>query len=173
MHHEILVPNRKLNAIAFVSAFEQGARKMTHALLKFTTVAIVAAALLAPVSLRAAAADEAKSKAPPATAPSADQSGPARFYGTISAVDADAKTFTVDNQTYTVVSASELVKVGEENKPATLADAVVGETVRGSYTKSSDGKLQVTKARFGKKSGGGGKAAGKKKESATQPAAKK
>jgi hypothetical protein len=148
---------------------------MTQSLLKFTAVAVVAAALLgASASLRAAAApEEGKRKSPPATSQSSDQPGPARFYGTISAVNADAKTFTVDNQTYTIVAASQLVKVGDESKPATMADAVVGETVRGSYTKSSDGKLEVTKARFGKKSGGGGKAAGKKnKESATQPAAK-
>ena len=62
-----------------------------------------------------------------------------------------------------------------DDKPATIADAVVGEAARGSYTKSSDGKLNVTKVRFGKKTGGGGKAGGKEEQgraAATKPAAK-
>ena len=43
--------------------------------------------------------------------------------------------------------------------------AVVGEPARGTYTKKSDGTLDVTKVRFGKKSGGkaGGTGGGKKK----------
>jgi hypothetical protein len=61
---------------------------------------------------------------------------------------------------------------------STLADAVVGEAARGTYTKKSEGTLEVTKVRFGKKpnanAGGsaktGGKAGGKKKApAATAP----
>ena len=61
-----------------------------------------------------------------------------------------------------------------DDSAATLADAVVGQPARGSYTKSADGKLNVTKVRFGKRTGGkagGGKTGGKKKtDAATQPA---
>ena len=53
------------------------------------------------------------------------------------------------------------------------ADAEVGQPARGSYTKTSDGTMNITKVRFGKKSGAGGKSGksgGKKKsEAATQP----
>ena len=53
-----------------------------------------------------------------------------------------------------------------DDSAATLADATVGQPARGSFTKAADGQLNVTKVRFGKKSGGGksgGKAGGKKK----------
>ena len=106
-------------------------------------------------------------KTQPATAPS-DQ-GPLKFYGTISAVDANAKTFTVDNQTFTIVAETHMTKAADDSQ-ATLADAVVGETVRGTYTKSADGTLQVTKVRFGKKAGGGKKNA--KKDKDQEPASK-
>jgi len=113
------------------------------------------------------------------TAPttSTSEAGPNKFYGTISAVDPAAKTFTVDNQTYNIIGESQMTKA-EDGSAATLADATVGEPARGSYTKSADGKLNVTKVRFGKKTGGksgggnGGKSGGKKnKDATTQPAA--
>ena len=146
---------------------------MRNVISKFAAFTLVVAAIIACSPLARAAADAAddKAKTPPATSPSADKPGPNRFYGTISAVDASAKTFTVDNQTYSIVPESQMTKAADD-KPATIADATVGETVRGSYTKTSDGKLNVTKVRFGKKTGGGGKAGGKKKNGgATQPAA--
>jgi hypothetical protein len=115
------------------------------------------------------AADDAKA---PATNPTTTSS-PSKFYGTISAVDEKAKTFTIEGQTYTIVTASELTKAAD-GSAATIADAKVGETARGTYTTSSDGTMKVTKVRFGKKTGsssGGGKSGGKKSESATtQPA---
>ena len=70
--------------------------------------------------------------------------------------------------------AGELMEAGidvliEKPLAATLADAVVGEPARGSYTKSSDGKLNVTKVRFGKKPGGGKGGGKKSKDAASQP----
>jgi hypothetical protein len=148
---------------------------MPSSLPKWLTLALVVAALIisSPSSRAADNAKDKDAKSPPATSPSGDQPGPNRFYGTISAVDANAKTFTVDNQTYSIIPESQMTKAADD-KPATFTDAVVGETVRGSYTKSSDGKLNVTKVRFGKKAGGGGKAAGKKNKdsAASKPAAK-
>ena len=104
----------------------------------------------------------------PATQP--DQAGVAKFYGTITAIDPQAKTFVVDGQTYHIVAETHMTKAAD-GKIATIADAVVGEPARGSYTKTADGTMNVTKVRFGKKAGGGksggGKAGGKKKAAAT------
>jgi hypothetical protein len=144
-------------------------------ILKVLTFAILAALILA----LPAPSDAADTAGAPATNPSTPTTNPdtltgaARFYGPVSAVDPVAKTLTVDNVVYHVVAESHLTKATDDSL-ATLADAVVGEPARGSFVKSSDGKLQITKVRFGKKTGGkagGGKAnGGKKKEAAsTQP----
>jgi len=113
----------------------------------------------------------------PATAPAAtNEAGVNRFYGTISAVDPKAMTFVVDNQTYSIVPETQMTKAAD-GSPATIANATVGESARGTFTKSADGKLQVTKVRFGRKAGGsggksGGKSGGGKKAGATtQPGA--
>ena len=131
-----------------------------------STLALCMICLASPLAVRAAERPTA------ATNPSTDQAGPAKFYGTISAVDATAKTFTIDGQTYAVVGETHMTKAADDSA-ATIADAVVGETARGTYTKTTDGKLNVTKVRFGKKTGGkqgGGKSGGKKKD-ADSPAA--
>jgi hypothetical protein len=130
----------------------------------FATV-LLAVALIAP-SL-AGAQDAPKA---PTTAP--DAAGPSKFYGTVTAVDAKAMTFTVDKQVYHVIGETLMTKA--DDSKATLEDAVVGQPARGTFTKTSDGALNVTKVRFGKKAGGG-KANGKggkngaKKGAATQP----
>ena len=128
---------------------------MKKTLLRLTSLGLLTAVFALPMLSRAAKA--------PATAPSTnpDQAGVTKFYGTISAVDTKAMTFTVDNQVYSVVAETHMTKA-KDDSPATLADAVVGEPARGSYVKASDGKLNVTKVRFGKKAGGG-KGGGKKK----------
>lgn len=94
----------------------------------------------------------------PAAAAPADQPVKSKFHGPVTAVDTNAMTFTVNDQIFTVTDESRMTRNG---KGATLSDVVVGEPARGSYTKGSDGKLEVTKVRFGKKSGV--KAGGKKK----------
>jgi hypothetical protein len=142
---------------------------MNRKWLGVAAIALVSAAcLMSPDQLRAADTSTTQ----PTTGPS--DAGASKFYGTISAVDPDAKTFTVDNQTYSVVGETQMTKA-EDGSQATIADAVVGQPARGSFTKSSDGKLHVTKVRFGKKTGGksgGGKTGGKKnKDAATQPSA--
>ena len=154
---------------------------ITNATATLTLTVAMATAMLSLSIAPTRAADDATKDgkkdartAPATTTTTADQPGPARFYGTITAVDVNAKTFTVDKQTYTIVAESQVTKA-DDDKPATVADAVIGEPARGSYTKSSDGTLNVTKVRFGKKTGGGGKAAGKKNNkdaAATKPAAK-
>ncbi len=87
----------------------------------------------------------------PAT--TADQSTKSKFHGPVSAVDTNAMTITVNDQTFTITDDTRMMRNG---KAATLADIVVGEPAHGSYTKGADGKLDVTKVRFGKKAGGKG-----------------
>jgi hypothetical protein len=139
---------------------------MRHAYLLLAAAAF-GAAVIGSAST-STAADDAKV---PATNPTTAAT-PSKFYGTISAVDAQAKTFTIDGQTYAIVTASEMTKAAD-GAAATMSDVTVGETARGTYTTSSDGTMKVTKVRFGKKTGGasgGGKNGGKKKDAAaTQP----
>jgi hypothetical protein len=102
--------------------------------------------------------------APATTAPATEPAASTKFYGSVTAIDATAKTFTVGEQTFTVGADTPMTKA--DGSTATLADAVVGEPARGTYTTAADGKtLNVTKVRFGKKTGGakGGKSGGKKK----------
>lgn len=129
--------------------------------------------LLAAISI--GGGSYAADAAPPATQPSTEPSAtasPTKFYGVVTAVDTANNTFSIGDQLYTITGETQMTK---NNKPATLADAVVGEPARGSYTTGADGKLDVTKVRFGKKSGGKG-GGGKHKHStddsgaATQPA---
>lgn len=121
---------------------------MKRTILKLMTLGVFAAAIaVTPTSSRAADTNT------PAAAPAAS-AAPAKFYGPVTAVDTNAMTFTVGDQTFAVTGESQMTKDG---KPATLADATVGEPARGSYTTTKAGKLDVTKVRFGKKPGGGGK----------------
>src|SRR5215218_11077050 len=138
---------------------------MRAAAYRFTVVTLFGVSLLMWPGTSPAADDAGASKAATTspTTQSGDENGPSKFYGTISAVDAKAKTFTIDGQTFAVVGDSHLTKAADGSE-ASIADATVGETARGTYTKSADGKLSVTKARFGKKTGGsgGGGGGGKK-----------
>jgi hypothetical protein len=113
---------------------------MNKRLLKISLLTIVTAAITA-LSLVARAEDTGAAAAKPAKT---------KFSGTVSAVNASAKTFTVGNQTFTVTDGS---KISRNGKEATLADVVVGDPAKGSYTTGADGKLDVTKVGFGKKSG--------------------
>ena len=122
----------------------------------FTAMALLGAALAAiPAVSRAA---ESSTNATPAAT---QAPGPLKFYGAITALDTNAMTFTVGEQTFTITAESAITKDG---KKASLTDAVVGEPARGTYTKTASGKLDVTKVRFGKKTGG--KGGGKKNKDA-------
>lgn len=136
---------------------------MKQIIRRFSGSALLAAALLLPAF---AFAEGAGTNAPAAT----EKPGPNRFYGPISKVDMNNSTFTVGDQTFKVVGETEIT--GKDGAKATLADAIVGEPARGTYTKKADGTLDVTKVRFGKKTGGkaGGSGGGKKKAPKTTPA---
>jgi hypothetical protein len=137
--------------------------------MKAAILSLFAIVLLIPAIGRGA--DEATSQP---TTNSSDAAGASKFYGAITAVDKDAKTFVIDNVTYSIVGETHMTKAADDSQ-ATIDDAVVGEPARGTFTKSADGKNNVTKVRFGKKTGGGksggGKSGGKKsKDAASQPA---
>jgi hypothetical protein len=68
------------------------------------------------------------------------------FNGKIKTVNKDAKTFSVGERTFHIATDTRIMKAG---KPATLADAVVGEDAGGAFKRSDDGKLMVTTVRFG------------------------
>src|SRR6516162_2822089 len=124
---------------------------------RMSFVALMVIAALAAPAIWAA-------DAPPATQPE-QSNGPQKFYGPMTAIDVKANTFTVGDQTYQVTGETQITKAADDSQ-ATLADATVGEPARGTYTKTADGKLNVTKVRFGRKSGGsksGGNKGGKKK----------
>jgi hypothetical protein len=114
---------------------------------QITVLGLLAAALVA-----LPAVSRAEGTNPPAAS---DQTAPAKpkkhnppFNGKVGAVDANAKTLTVGTLTLQVTSDTKITKDG---KPATLADAVVGETVSGAYHKTADGTLNATSIHFGAK----------------------
>jgi hypothetical protein len=127
---------------------------------KMAQLTSLVAFLLAGESI-ALAADKS-TNTPAATA---DKASPNRFYGAISKIDTNKNAFTVGDQTYVITAESQVTN--KDGEKAKLSDAVVGEPARGTYTKRSDGTLNVTKVRFGKKAnskgGGSGKGGGKKK----------
>jgi hypothetical protein len=131
----------------------------------------VAAPVAPPAVAPAAAPDVAPDVAPtiaPAVTPAAPQTPPAKkrtvaapatpsFHGTLTALDTNAMTLTVEKRTFNMTSETIVTKDG---KPAVLADGVAGEPVRGAYKKSAGGKLDAVSIQFG------GTTEGKKKEPA-------
>jgi hypothetical protein len=138
-------------------------KSMKQIIKRFSGCALLAAALLTPALSYAQGASTN-------AAATAEKPGPNRFYGPISKIDTNSSTFTVGDQTFKIIPESEIT--GKDGSKATLADAIVGEPARGTYTKKADGTLNVTKVRFGKKTGGkaGGSGGGKKKAATTSPA---
>src|SRR5262245_958315 len=106
---------------------------MTKTILKFIALTALTAGIVgAPVLSRAADAAAAGSAAK-------TNSAGDKFYGPITAVDTNAMTITVNDQTFTVTPKTEIT-LAKDGSPATLAAATVGESARGSYIKASNGK---------------------------------
>ncbi len=70
------------------------------------------------------------------------------FRGTIKSVDKKAGTLTVGTRTFSLAATCKIMR-GE--KAATIADAVPGEWVTGSYRTQEGGKLVATSLYFGGK----------------------
>ena len=77
-----------------------------------------------------------------------NKSGVLPFHGKLKAVDAAGGTLSIGTRTFEINSETIIMKNG---KPATLADGVVGDETGGAYKKTADGKLIITKLRFGPK----------------------
>lgn len=107
-----------------------------------TTTAPAAAPAAAPTAPPAAA------QTPPVKKHSAAASTTLPFHGALTAVDTNAMTLTVEKRTFDITSETIITK---DDKPAVLADGVVGEKVRGAYKKNADGKLDAVTVRFGGK----------------------
>jgi len=116
---------------------------------------LCAAAIFAVPALSRAQDTTNAPAAPPAVAPVAPQTPPVKkraasstmpFRGTVTAVDTNAMTLTVEKRTFEITSETTITKDG---KPAVLADGAAGEPVRGAYKKNAEGKLDATTIRFG------------------------
>jgi hypothetical protein len=75
------------------------------------------------------------------------KNGAQPFHGKLKSVDATARTITFGETTVQITDDTKLMKNGA---PAKLEDAVVGESVAGTYRKQ-DGKAIATMVRFGPK----------------------
>ena len=119
---------------------------MIQKIAKFTLMTLLAATVLG-VPMKVCAQTNAPE------GPKITKSKPLPFTGKLGTVDKVAKTITLDEKTkpgrtFEVDSETRIMKNG---KPATLDDGVVGEHVRGSFTKSADGKLEAHTISFGAK----------------------
>jgi len=106
------------------------------------------AALHAQASTNAAPVEKKADKKPTAEKKTNTQKS-LPFRGKVKAIDNNAKTLSVGNETFQITSETKITKLG---KPATLSDGAEGDQVAGSYHKEADGKLNATMVRFGPKS---------------------
>jgi hypothetical protein len=83
------------------------------------------------------------------------------FRGKVSAVDTKAGTLTVGERVFKVGAET---KIARQGRTATLDEAVVGESVTGSYLKNEDGKLNAASIRLSPASEGGNPGDNKKKK---------
>ncbi len=119
-------------------------------ILRLALLAVLAGAIAAlPSPLAAQSTNKPASKK---TAEQKEQSKQGKkahpFHGKLAELDKMAKTITVGKSVYQITSETKLAKAG---KPATLADAVVGEEVSGYVKPNEEGKLVATKVTFGPK----------------------
>ncbi len=115
---------------------------MKKTVLKLAVCSLLAAAVaLAPTQGFA----QEKKKDDAAGEKKTDRKGGLPFRGKIDAVSTTAKTVKVGERTFQITDETRIRKDGN---PATLADAVVGDEVGGSY-KEADGKLTALSLRLG------------------------
>lgn len=109
------------------------------------TLATILAALVVGVPLGASAQDKTAPAPSPATPAPPAKSRPIPFHGKLESVDKANKTITLPGKakrTFEITSETKITK-GKDRKPAVFDDAVIGEDVSGSYTKSADGKMSL------------------------------
>ncbi len=121
---------------------------MRKSILKLGLLSWLALAVVAPQGRVIAQDNEHQKPASETTEAKDKKSGTLPFHGRLKAVDASAKKITVGELTLQITADTKITKAG---KPAVLEDATIGEDVGGAYKKTEDGKLSVTKVRFGPK----------------------
>ena len=123
---------------------------MKKAILKIAALGLFAAAIVA-APMASHAQDATNTPAASAPAKKGKKTGALTYTGKVSAVDTNAMTLTVGKRTLVITSETKITK---DTQPATLADAVVGQTAAGSYTKGADGKLTATTVELSTKAAG-------------------
>lgn len=113
---------------------------MKNHLSKITLFSLVAV-MLAGVPAISRAEDK------PTTPPAGGSRMRQAFHGQVTAVDTAAMTLTVDDKTLNVTSET---LISKENKPAVLAEIVVGDTANGAYKTDTTGKMNATSIRVAK-----------------------
>jgi len=122
---------------------------------RFTLATLLSAAMLgAPLAVLAQPATPATPSTPatsdaPATPAKKPKAAP--FNGKILSVDQVNKTITLDEKTKRTFQITSDTKIVKDGKPATLEDAVVGDSIGGRWTQDANGKLTATSVRFGVK----------------------
>ena len=120
---------------------------MKKSFLHYAALGLISGALLLTTTTNAA---EDKTPGKPAAEKSSDTKSEKKpraipFRGKVAAVDKSAATLTVGERVFHVSAQTKLTKQG---KTAGLSEAVVGETVTGSYLKAEDGKLNAVSVRL-------------------------
>ena len=96
------------------------------------------------------------------------------YHGKISAIDQAAKTFSIPGlEKARVFTVTETTVITKDGTPATIADVLVDEDVRGSYWKRSDGSLEAKSVKLGLKTDAESKSKRKKKDKSESDAAPK
>ena len=117
---------------------------------------IAPALLIAAIACVAAnlhAADAAKDNSAPAPKPETKVKQ-MPFRGKVGAVDATAKTITLEGkETGRVFQVTSATKISKDGKPAVLADVTLGEAVGGLAKENAAGKWEIVTLRIGARPG--------------------
>ena len=91
-----------------------------------------------------------KTAASPATSPAKQSTRPVPFHGMISAVDQNAKTFTITGKKESrVFKITDKTSISKNGKAATMKDITENEEASGSYWKNADGTLEAKTVKLG------------------------
>lgn len=113
------------------------------------TAVCIAAILWIPVNAWAAGKSTSPSPQPKATA-SPKMPRPFPFHGMVSAVDQNAKTFTINGKEASrVFKITDNTKVTKAGNAATVADITDRTEISGSYWKHEDGSLEAKAVKIG------------------------
>jgi hypothetical protein len=118
----------------------------------FLTTLIATAALTLPLCAQSPAPADSPTAASPAASPAA--AAKAHYGGTVSSVDATARTITVTNKkqgtkTFSITDATKLTKT--DGTAITLADIKPGDHVHGAFDTNPDGTLLALTVKSGPK----------------------